>query len=121
MAAKFKIGDRVAWNRAVSEEQFQGAIGVILAIVPGNSDAFALFDVEFDFGLFTLYGTQIDVVPADPSPTIEQPAHVSIKRAVGFFLSGTELEDWEQQHLFRCGECHAAALAAAKEVEPEQD
>jgi hypothetical protein len=59
---RFKRGDCVRWIRAVSYPEYKNAVGTILAVIPNDAslDAFTMYDVEFEFGTFTLYGTQID-------------------------------------------------------------
>lgn len=61
----FTIGDRVRWVHAVSDSQWMGAVGVIIAIIPNDTgvEELTLYDVKFEFGLCTLYATQIQ--PAD--------------------------------------------------------
>jgi hypothetical protein len=57
----FKIGDRVQWVRAVPDATKQDNIGIVTAVIPDdkNRDEFTLYDIKFDFGLYTLYGTQL--------------------------------------------------------------
>ena len=58
----FTIGDHVRWVRgAVSSEQ-KNAIGVVLEVMPddANLEAFTIYDIEFRFGIYTLYGSQIE-------------------------------------------------------------
>jgi hypothetical protein len=60
-----KIGDNVSWCRALSAPSRNSAIGTITAVI--NSDSglheFAMYDIKFTFGTFTLYGTQIQLRP----------------------------------------------------------
>ena len=58
---RFMIGDRIRWVHAVSEPQWMGAIGVIIAVIPNDTgvEELTLYDVRFEFGLCTLYATQI--------------------------------------------------------------
>jgi hypothetical protein len=57
----FKVGDIVIWSRAVPQEH-KDSVGRIVAIVSCDSGtvAFTLYDVQFERGLHTLYGTQIE-------------------------------------------------------------
>jgi hypothetical protein len=57
------IGTSVLWVRACSDPKNKNAIGTILSVHPSDSgdDMFAEYDVQFDFGIRTLYGTQVEV------------------------------------------------------------
>ena len=61
---RFAVGDHVRWVRALADPGNQNSVGQVLAVVPNDSnlDAFTIYDVEFSFGRFTLYGTQVDAV-----------------------------------------------------------
>jgi len=63
----FKVGDYVRWAAAESESRYKNCVGTITAVIPNdkNLDAFAMYDVRFDFGDRTLYGTQLAGVSAD--------------------------------------------------------
>ena len=58
-----KVGDPVMWVKAITgvDRHQQDIIGKVLFVIPSDSgfQEFALYDVQFDFGRFTLYGTQI--------------------------------------------------------------
>jgi hypothetical protein len=60
--ARFRIGDRVCWTRAVADPNKVHIPGTVIDVIPGDSalDAFTMYDVKFEFGTFTLYGTQIE-------------------------------------------------------------
>lgn len=64
---QFKIGDRVRWGRAVPDPNLKDLTGVIVAIIPSDMDLpqFTMYDIKFDFGIYTLYGTQIRLAPPD--------------------------------------------------------
>jgi len=59
---RFKRSDRVRWVRALSHPEYENAVGTVLDVIPNDAslDAFTMYDVEFQFGTFTLYGTQIE-------------------------------------------------------------
>ena len=61
---RFKRNDRVRWVRALSYPEYENAVGTVLDVIPNDTslDAFTMYDVEFQFGKFTLYGTQIEAV-----------------------------------------------------------
>jgi hypothetical protein len=61
---QFQVGDRVQWVRAVPDTKLKGAAGVILAVIEADKrpDEYNLYDIRFEFGMYTLYGTQLDVV-----------------------------------------------------------
>ena len=56
----FQVGDSVVWVKAVADNRPE-IVGIVLAVVPSDSeiDEFALYDVAFIFGTFTLHGTQL--------------------------------------------------------------
>ena len=58
----FKVADKVRWVRAVSSPESKDALGVVTNVIPNETgvEEFAMYDVEFSFGTFTLYGTQIE-------------------------------------------------------------
>ena len=60
--ARFGVGDHVRWTRAVNDPNKVHVPGVVRAIIPSDFglDEFTMYDVEFEFGTFTLYGTQIE-------------------------------------------------------------
>jgi hypothetical protein len=64
----FTIGERVRWVRAVSGPEYRNVIGMVVAVIPDdrNSRQFSMYDVQFSFGLRTLYGTQIEAVEGIP-------------------------------------------------------
>ena len=61
---RFKTGDHVYWTRAVADPSKVRVPGVVQMVIPSDSglDEFNMYDVKFDFGTFTLYGTQIEAV-----------------------------------------------------------
>ena len=63
--AEFRKGDRVRWCRVDSDPSETEAQGTIVAVITSDADRpeFTMYDVEFDFGVVTLYGTQIS--PSD--------------------------------------------------------
>ena len=61
----FKVGDRVLWTRALSEPIKERIIGTIVAVIPSRVPSFTMYDVEFEFGTFALYGTQIEGISKD--------------------------------------------------------
>ena len=69
--AQYKVGDHVQWTRAVSQPRFKNAKGLVTAVLDNDTqvDDLTLYDVQFEFGLFTLYGTQLDPVPIRTNPT----------------------------------------------------
>jgi hypothetical protein len=62
--ANFEPSDRVVWIRAVPDPSKKGIQGTVVAI---DDDAlggqFPLYEVQFEFGKATLYGTQIEAAP----------------------------------------------------------
>jgi hypothetical protein len=62
---QFKIGDQVRWRHAVRDLKARDALGTITAVLPNETgvDDFALYEIEFDFGAFILYGGQIQQEP----------------------------------------------------------
>lgn len=52
------------WVKTGADHQPE-IIGTVLAVMPSDSklDEFALYDVKFDFGTFTLHGTQLQAQP----------------------------------------------------------
>jgi hypothetical protein len=60
-----KIGDPVTWTRSVAEPKERGMIGTVLAMRPSDSGnkSFNLYDVQFNAEVWTLYGTNLEVVP----------------------------------------------------------
>jgi hypothetical protein len=67
---RFNIGDRVCWTRAVADPTKITVAGVVLAVIPSDSglDDFTMYDVQFEFGTFTLYGTQMKPMPDNTGP-----------------------------------------------------
>jgi hypothetical protein len=60
-----KVGDQVRWRHAVPDSTAKDALGVITAVIPNETgvDDFTLYEIQFDFGVFTLYGAQIEHEP----------------------------------------------------------
>jgi hypothetical protein len=58
----FKVGDQVRWRHAVPDSKVRNALGTVTAVIPNETgvDDFALYEIKFDFGAFTLYGGQIE-------------------------------------------------------------
>jgi len=58
----FKVDDRVRWVRAVSSPETKDAIGIVTFVIPNDTgvEDFAMYDIKFSFGTFTLYGAQIE-------------------------------------------------------------
>ena len=56
----FKVGDQVLWIDATSDVD-KGSVGTIVDFVPSiyGVGSFHLYEVQFDFGLRSLYGTQL--------------------------------------------------------------
>jgi hypothetical protein len=67
---RFKIGDHVRWVHATPDAMKRNAIGRIVAIVASdtNSEDFALYDIQFAFGIMTLYRTQFERIEPEPQP-----------------------------------------------------
>ena len=59
---EFKVGDQVRWRNAVPELKAKDALGTITAVIPNETgvEDLTLYEIKFDFGAFTLYGTQIE-------------------------------------------------------------
>jgi hypothetical protein len=59
-----KVGDDVRWVHGVSLPEHKNAVGTITAVIPDDASApqLTMYDVNFSFGLMTLYGTQIEIV-----------------------------------------------------------
>ena len=62
---QFKVGDQVRWRHAVPDPNAKDALGTITAVIPNETgvDDFTLYEIQFDFGAFTLYGGQIEQEP----------------------------------------------------------
>ena len=59
----FKVGDRVRWVRAAISSEHKNAVGTAIDVMSNddtNLEAFTIYDIEFQFGMFTLYGSQIE-------------------------------------------------------------
>ena len=50
------------FGNAVRESTARNALGTITAVIPNETgvDDFTLYEIKFDFGVFTLYGAQIE-------------------------------------------------------------
>jgi hypothetical protein len=61
----FKVGDQVRWQHGVPELKAKNALGAIIAVIPNETgvDELTLYEIKFDFGAFTLYGSQIEKEP----------------------------------------------------------
>jgi hypothetical protein len=62
---RFDIGDEVRWVQATPASKARGMSGVILDVIPSISrlDELTMYEIQFQFGTFRLYGTQIEPVP----------------------------------------------------------
>ena len=62
MPMVFKVGDQVRWRHAIRESTARNALGTITAVIPNETgvDDFTLYEIKFDFGVFTVYGAQIE-------------------------------------------------------------
>lgn len=62
MPMLFKVGDRVRWLHSVPDPKLTNALGTITAVIPNETgvDDLTLYEIDFDFGAFTLYGSQIE-------------------------------------------------------------
>ena len=62
--SKHEVGSKVRWVRAVTYPENRNAVGIVLAVIRNDAhlDDFTMYDIEFSFGNFTLYGTQIEAV-----------------------------------------------------------
>jgi hypothetical protein len=62
MPMLFKVGDQVRWRHAVPDSKLTNALGTITAVIPNETgvDDLTLYEIDFDFGAFTLYGSQIE-------------------------------------------------------------
>ena len=62
MPMLFKVGDQVRWRHAVPDAKLANALGTITAVIPNETgvDDLTLYEIDFDFGAFTLYGSQIE-------------------------------------------------------------
>jgi hypothetical protein len=56
------VGDRVRWAHATSDPNKVDVSGIVMAVIASDFglDDFTMYDVKFDFGTSTLYGTQIE-------------------------------------------------------------
>jgi hypothetical protein len=57
----YKVGAKVRWKKTSFDATIQNATGVILHVLPSDVDVeeFTMYDVEFDFGIYTLYAIQL--------------------------------------------------------------
>jgi hypothetical protein len=58
----FKVGDHVRWVKAAFSPEYKNAVGIVESGIPSDTDAegFTMYDIKFEFGKRTLYGTQIE-------------------------------------------------------------
>ena len=65
-----QVGDQVRWRHAFRESTAKNALGTITAVIPNETgvDDFTLYDIQFEFGTFTLYAAQIEQEP-EQTPT----------------------------------------------------
>ena len=60
----FKAGDRVCWSKAIVEPPTRRDVpGTVLQVMPGaeaEDAAFTMYQVQFEFGVFTLNGKQLE-------------------------------------------------------------
>src|SRR5262245_21644108 len=69
----FQIGDRVRWSNEKSGRS--GSVGIVVNVVLHNEQdppAFNLYDVKFDFGVLTLHGSELTLLPPVFSPCKER-------------------------------------------------
>ena len=61
----FEVGDQVRWLQGVPELKAKNALGTITGVIPNETgvDELTLYEIKFDFGAFTLYGSQIEKEP----------------------------------------------------------
>lgn len=66
----FKPGDRVCWTKAILIPPTRREIpGTVLQVMPSTDGSpFTLYQVQFEFGIFVLYGAQLD-------PALEAASH----------------------------------------------
>jgi hypothetical protein len=64
----FKAGDKVRWVRALNYPEYKNAVGLVVGIMPSDApvEDFNVYDVEFPFGRFALYGTQLEADGTQP-------------------------------------------------------
>jgi hypothetical protein len=60
--ARFKVGDKVRWVRAVFPPELQNTVGTVTAVYPKDRDydETTIYDITFPLGKFTLSGTHIE-------------------------------------------------------------
>jgi hypothetical protein len=60
MSDNLKVGDLIRWAHDY-EECLTYAIGTIIAVIPSDNNLkeFTMYDIVFEFGLRTLYGSHI--------------------------------------------------------------
>jgi hypothetical protein len=70
--AAFRVGDSVMLAPSLTEPIKKDLVGTVIAVIPCDSgqDPFTLYDIQFEVGVFTLHGSQIE--PA------HQPQHFLI-------------------------------------------
>ena len=68
--SQYKVGDCVRWSRAVAQPYLIGAEGVITAVLDNDTQVedLTMYDVAFEFGLFTLYGPQLERATVSTNP-----------------------------------------------------
>ena len=64
----FDSGQKVRWVRAVSVPEYRSVVGMVVTVIPDDrhSREFSMYDVQFPFGMRTLYGTQIEAADGTP-------------------------------------------------------
>ena len=85
-----QVGDQVRWRHAFRESTAKNALGTITAVIPNETgvDDFTLYDIQFDFGTFTLYAAQIEQEPertptdgVRPSEGLQPSTQLSVRHA----------------------------------------
>jgi hypothetical protein len=58
----FQVGDHVRWVNAVSSLEYKNAVGTVEFMIPNDTgvEEFTMYDIQFEFGTRTLYGTQLE-------------------------------------------------------------
>ena len=60
--ARFKTGDKVRRAEPFSSLEYKNAVGAVALVIPSDTDVpeLTIYDIEFLFGIRTLYGDQIE-------------------------------------------------------------
>jgi hypothetical protein len=57
----FQVGDHVRWVQSVVRPEFKNPSGIVKMVIPNDNELFAQYDVEFDFGICTLYSSHLEL------------------------------------------------------------